>query len=81
GTDSIGPNLIKYILHPSWAVTYYKINIGEIIPGESPKITWTPLYSEPFSAVILTSIAVASIYFIVFVAISWYVFRRAQITE
>ncbi|TET63570.1 ABC transporter permease, partial [Candidatus Bathyarchaeota archaeon] len=28
GTDSIGPNLINYILHPSWEVTYYKIDIG-----------------------------------------------------
>lgn len=81
GTDSIGSNLINYILHPSWEVTYYKMNIGEIIPGESPQITWTPLYSEPLSTVILTSIAVALVYFIVFVAISWYVFRRAQVTE
>ena len=86
GTDSIGPNLIKYILHPSilhpsWLVTYYKMNMGGIIPGESPQITWTPLYSEPFSTVILTSIAVALIYLIIFVGISWYVFRRAQITE
>ena len=86
GTDSIGPNLIKYILHPSilhpsWVVTYYKMNMGGIIPGESSQITWTPLYSEPFPTVILTSIAVALVYFIVFVVISWYVFRRAQVTE
>jgi len=75
GTDSIGPNLINYILHPSWEVTYYKIDIG-VTPPE-----WIALYSEPLSNVILTSIAVALVYFIVFVAISWYVFRRAQITE
>ena len=75
GTDSIGPNLINYILHPSWEVTYYKIDIG-VIPPE-----WIALYSEPLSNVILTSIAVALVYFIGFVAISWYVFRRAQITE
>ncbi|MDH5691003.1 MAG: hypothetical protein OEY81_06225 [Candidatus Bathyarchaeota archaeon] len=55
--------------------------MGGIIPGESPQITWTPLYSEPLPTVILTSIAVALVYFIVFVAISWYVFRRAQVTE
>jgi ABC-type transport system involved in multi-copper enzyme maturation permease subunit len=78
GTDSIGSNLINYILHPSWEVTYYKINIGEIAPGQIP---WEKLYSEPFSNVVLTSIAVAVIYFIVFIGISWYVFRRAQITE
>ncbi len=78
GTDSIGSNLINYILHPSWEVTYYKINIGEIAPGQIP---WEKLYSEPLSNVVLTSIAVAVVYFIVFVGISWYVFRRAQITE
>jgi len=77
GTDSIGPNLINYILHPSWEVTYYKIDIGAPIPGG----IWVKLYSEPLSTVILTSIAVALVYFIVFVAISWYVFRRAQVTE
>jgi ABC-type transport system involved in multi-copper enzyme maturation permease subunit len=79
GTDSIGPNLINYILHPSWEVTYYKINIGELTPGQPP--LFEKLYSEPLSTVILTSIAVALVYFIVFVAISWYVFRRAQVTE
>jgi len=77
GTDSIGPNLINYILHPSWEVTYYKINIGGSTPEQ---IQWVALYSEPLSNVILTSIAVALVYFIGFVAISWYVFRRAQIT-
>jgi len=81
GTDSIGPNLINYVLHSSWEVTYYKMNIGGITPGGNPQITWTPLYSEPFSTVILTSIAVALVYFIVFIAISWYLFRRAQIIE
>jgi ABC-type transport system involved in multi-copper enzyme maturation permease subunit len=75
GTDSIGPNLINYILHPSWEVTYYKIDIG-VTPPE-----WIALHSEPLSTIILTSIAVAIIYFTVFIAISWYVFRRAQVTE
>jgi ABC-type transport system involved in multi-copper enzyme maturation permease subunit len=78
GTDSIGPNLINYILHPSWEVNYYKINMGGITPGQ-PSLVW--LYSEPLSTVILTSIAVALIYFIVFVGISWFVFRRAQVKE
>jgi len=77
GTDSIGPNLINYILHPSWEVTYYKIDIGGPTPGQS----WTALYSEPLSTIILTSIAVALVYFTVFIATSWYLFRRAQITE
>jgi ABC-type transport system involved in multi-copper enzyme maturation permease subunit len=81
GTDSIGPNLINYILHPSWKATFYKMNIGGIISGERHQITWTPLYSEPLSNIILMSIAVALVYFILFVAISWYLFRRAQVTE
>ena len=75
GTDSIGPNLINYILHPLWEVTYYKIDIG----GTPPQ--WIALYSQSLSSIILTSIAVALVYFIGFVAISWYVFRRAQVTE
>jgi len=75
GTDSIGPNLINYILHPSWEVTYYKMEIV----GTTTE--WTALYSEPLSTIILTSIAVAIIYFTVFIATSWYLFRRAQITE
>jgi len=75
GTDNIGSNLINYVLHPSWEVTYYKT---ELTPGQTP---WVSLYSEPLSNVVLTSIAVAVVYFIVFIGISWYVFRRAQITE
>jgi ABC-type transport system involved in multi-copper enzyme maturation permease subunit len=78
GTDSIGPNLINYILHPSWEITYYKIDLGRSLPDQ---VQWVKLYSEPLSTVILTSIAVALIYFTVFVAISWYVFRRAQVTD
>lgn len=82
GTDSIGPNLINYILQPSWEVTYYKINIGEITPGMTPdQMPWIALYSEPLSSVILTSITVALVYFTVFIAASWYIFRRAQVTE
>jgi len=78
GTDSIGPNLINYILHPSWNVTYYKINIGGSTPGQG---FWEELYSEPLSTVISTSIVVALIYLIAFVAISWFFFRRAQVAE
>jgi len=78
GTDSLGSNLINYILHPSWNVTYYKINIGGSTPGQ---VFWEELYSEPLSAVISTSIVVALIYLIAFVAMSWYLFRRAQVAE
>jgi ABC-type transport system involved in multi-copper enzyme maturation permease subunit len=78
GTDSIGPNLINYVLHPSWNVTYYKIDLTRSTAGQ---VFWEKLYTEPLSSVISTSIVVALIYIIVFVAISWYLFRRAQIVE
>jgi ABC-type transport system involved in multi-copper enzyme maturation permease subunit len=74
GTDSIGPNLINHILHPSWEVTYYRLNIGG-----TPLLV--ALYSEPLSTVILKSIAVASVYFTIFIAISWFVFKRTQVKE
>ena len=78
GTDSIGPNLINYIFHPSWNVTYYKIDLSGSTPGFG---LWEELYTEPLSNLVLTSITVAIIYFAVFVAISWYIFRRTQIKE
>jgi len=77
GTDNIGPNLIQYILHPLWEITYYKLKIGGNGPGS---IQWIKLYSEPLSTVILTSILVALTYFITLIAISWYSLRRTQVT-
>ncbi len=77
GTDSIGANLINYILHPTWEVTYYKIDLGGATPGQN----WVLLYSEPLSNIILTSVTVAVIYFAVFFAISWFAFKYAQVTE
>lgn len=76
GTDSIGPNLINYILHPSWEVTFHKLIFGG--PGI---IGWEPLYSEPLSLVLLTSVIVALAYFVVFTVIAWYALKRAQVTE
>lgn len=78
GTDSIGPNLINYILHPSWDVTYYKMDLTQSTPANP---VWEALNTEPLSTVIPISITVALIYFIALVAVSWFVFRRAQITE
>jgi len=78
GTDSIGPNLINYILHPSWNVTYYKLDLSGSTPGFGQ---WIELYTEPLSNLIVTSIAVAATYFITFLIVSWYIFRRTQIKE
>ena len=78
GTDTIGPNLINYILNPSWNVTYYKIDLINSIQGTP---VWQALNTEPLSTVVSTSIIVALSYFIVLTAISWLVFKRAQVNE
>ena len=76
GTDNIAANLINYVLHPSADVTFFKI--GGFSAGE---ISWTPLYAEPLSLVLLRSIIVAATYIFVFLFISWYAFKRAQVLE
>jgi len=77
GTDSIAANLINYVLHPSWEVTFYKIS-GFLTPGQ---ISMIELYVEPLSLVLLRSIAVAAIYIFVFNFIAWYALKKAQVTE
>jgi ABC-type transport system involved in multi-copper enzyme maturation permease subunit len=76
GTDNIASNLINYVLHPSAEVTFFKI--GGFSAGE---FSWTPLYAEPLSLVLLRSIIVAAAYVFVFLFISWYAFKRAQVLE
>lgn len=77
GTDNIAANLINYALHPSLNVTFYKISGFQ--PGGSPLMI--ELYSEPLSLILLRSITVATTYILVFLFISWYAFRRAQVLE
>jgi ABC-type transport system involved in multi-copper enzyme maturation permease subunit len=79
GTDNIGPNMINYILHPSRMVTFFKIDLEGVATGQTPR--WIELYSQALSTVIWISIGVALVYFVVFIAVSWYLFRRAQIAE
>jgi ABC-type transport system involved in multi-copper enzyme maturation permease subunit len=74
GTNSIASNLVTYILDPSANVTYFKIN-----PRFPNPIT--PLYTEPLSLVLARSIAVAVVYILVFMFISWFALRRAEILE
>lgn len=76
GTDNIAANLINYVLHPSAEVTFFKIG-----GFSAPEFSWTPLYAEPLSLVLLRSIIVAATYILVFLFISWYAFKRAQILE
>jgi ABC-type transport system involved in multi-copper enzyme maturation permease subunit len=76
GTDSIAANLITYVLHPSAEVSFFKIGGFSAQP-----FSWTPLYTEPLSLVLLRSIIVAVAYILVFLFISLYAFKRAQILE
>ena len=76
GTDNIAAILINYVLHPSAEVTFFKIG-----GFSAPEFSWTPLYAEPLSLVLLRSIIVAATYILVFLFISWYAFKRAQILE
>ncbi len=77
GTDTIAANLIYYILYSSSNVTFYKI--GAFTPGQIPQMI--ELYVEPLSLVLLRSITVAAAYILVFLFISWYALKRAQILE
>jgi len=77
GTDGIAANLINYVLHPSSNVTFFKM--GEFRPPESPSMI--ELYAEPLSLVLLRSITVAVAYILVFLFISWFAFKRAEVLE
>jgi len=77
GTDNIAANLINYILYPSSNVTFFKI--GAFTPGQPLQII--ELYAEPLSLVLLRSTAVAVTYILVFLFISWFAFKRAEVLE
>jgi len=74
GTDNIGSNLINYILHPDWNVTFFKLNFTNPMNPSGE-----PLYSLPLSSVVMQSIVVASVYFVVLTAVAWYAFKRTQV--
>jgi ABC-type transport system involved in multi-copper enzyme maturation permease subunit len=73
GTDNIAANLINYALYSSSNVTFYS---GFSVLGPSQV-----LYVDPLWLVLLRSIIVAAIYTSVFLFISWYAFKRAQVLE
>jgi ABC-type transport system involved in multi-copper enzyme maturation permease subunit len=75
GTDNIAANLINYVLYPSSNVTFFKIDVFQ--PGQ-PSQT---LYVEPLSFILLRSITVAVAYIFMFLFVSWYAFKRAQVLE
>jgi ABC-type transport system involved in multi-copper enzyme maturation permease subunit len=78
GTDSIGTNLITYILNSSANVDFYKTEIDVTAPVLINRVL---MYSEPLSLVVARSIAVAIAYILVFNFIAWYALKRTQITE
>ncbi|MCS7113879.1 MAG: ABC transporter permease subunit [Nitrososphaerota archaeon] len=74
GTDAISSNLVNYALHPSANVKYLKI-------GSSGQLPISTLYSETLSFVLARAIIVALAYVAVFLFISWWTFKRAQVLE
>ncbi|MEM2103449.1 MAG: ABC transporter permease [Candidatus Bathyarchaeia archaeon] len=75
GTDNIAANLIKYVLHPSSNVTFFKTMFTR------QPIQMVELYTEPLSTILIRSILVASAYILAFLAASWYAFKKAQVLE
>ncbi len=81
GPDNIGTNLINCVLYPSANVNFTKTNIELQGTMEQPQITQTLVYTESISVVALRSLGVALVYIFVFLFITWYALRRAQILE
>ena len=79
GTDSIAAILANYILHPSSVVAF--VNLGGLSTTFPQASLLTVLYTEPLLEVLLTAVAVALTYIVVFSLISWYALKRAQILE
>jgi hypothetical protein len=64
------------VLYPSSNVTFFKIGA---LREQAPQMV--ELYTESISTVLARSILVALAYIIVFLSVSWHVFKRAQILE
>jgi len=79
GTDTIGTNLVKYILYPSANVNFARTDYFSATPGQPPPVI--QLYTESIGFIALRSIAVAFTYIFVFLFVGWYAFKRAQVLE
>jgi len=75
GMDAIGSNLINYLLHPSEEVNFYKTRFG------IPLFTDPPLYTEALSIIVFRSVLLTTAYILVFLFVSWFTFKRAQVLE
>jgi ABC-type transport system involved in multi-copper enzyme maturation permease subunit len=75
GTDSIGGNLVNYVLYPSATANITRTDVL----SNPPMII--QLYTESTGLIALRSIAVAFVYILAFLLVAWYAFKRAQILE
>jgi ABC-type transport system involved in multi-copper enzyme maturation permease subunit len=79
GTDSIGTNLINFVLYPSANVDFNRTSI-QIIGGQ-PEINQIYAYTEPLALIVSRSVGVAMAYILVPLFIAWYAFKGAEILE
>jgi ABC-type transport system involved in multi-copper enzyme maturation permease subunit len=79
GTDSIGTNLVHYVMYPSANVTVTRTDYFSASSGQPPPVI--QLYTESIGIIVLRAIAVAFMYIFVFLFVAWYAFKRAQILE
>ena len=81
GTDSLGVNLVNYLLYPSAIVNFSRIDLQAIQAGQTTLPTTEVLYTEPISQIALRSLGIAFAYILVFLFVAWYAFKRSQILE
>jgi ABC-type transport system involved in multi-copper enzyme maturation permease subunit len=79
GTDSIGTNLIDFVLYPSANVDFNRTSIQ--IVGGQPEINQVYAYTEPLALIVSRSMGVAMAYIFVPLFIAWYALKRAEILE
>jgi len=77
GTSSIASNLVTYVLNPSANTTYYKPRYSL----NPPSYQAIPLYTESLSLTLARSIGVAVAYILLFMFISWFALKRAEVVE
>ena len=81
GTDTLGVNLVNYLLYPSATVNFSRIDLQAIQAGQTALPTTEVLYTEPISLIAFRSLGVAFAYILVFLFVAWYAFKRSQILE
>ena len=81
GTDTLGVNLVNYLLYPSATVNFSRIDLQAIQAGQTTLPTTEVLYTEPISLIAFRSLGVAFAYILVFLFVAWYAFKCSQILE